>query len=134
VSNTNPRPQEVTVSNPRKAQAPSSLVGLYGPDWQHGVLSEHLHMVPENLVRRLASGTLVVNVDGSAVPVVCSELVRLNTEDGPVDGRCGGRVTASGYACEGHERQLAEWHAMSEMDTMIWERRQDELTAMGGGR
>lgn len=108
----------------------TDLVGYYGEDFTAGILAEHLHLADPDLVRTLASGTLVVNVDGAAVPIVCGDVIELRTEDGPVSGRCGLPVDPRhGGACTGHARQHDYWHSMSQLDTLIWEQRQDELAS-----
>lgn len=79
------------------------FVGAYGPEYMPGVLTEHLGLLPYDNVRLLASGTpVVVNDDGTAYPVVCSELIEIRTEDGPITGRCGVRVHGDAPTCEGH--------------------------------
>lgn len=106
------------------------LVGYYSEDFTAGILAEHLHLVDPELVRTLASGTLVVNVDGSPVPVVCGDIIELHTEDGPVSGRCGHPVDPRhGGACTGHARQHDYWNSMAAQDSLIWEARQDQLAA-----
>jgi hypothetical protein len=96
-------------------------VGRYGRDWVQGVVSDHLR--PHHQVRRLAGGDWVVVLpDGSAEFVLCSELIWVDTEDGRIDGRCGLRVDAEGYACEGHRLERERWLAMSESEKADWER------------
>lgn len=77
-------------------------VGSYGQDWKRGVLSEHLR--PGHATHLLPAGTwIVIQPDGHTVRVVCSELVRILTEDGPISGRCGRPVTAgSKLVCHRH--------------------------------
>jgi hypothetical protein len=100
------------------------ITGVYGPDHTYGVLSEHLHRVPPEKVRTLASGTLVVQAGRECFPVLCSEVVPIATEDGIVSGRCGGRVKGiDGFACEGHTRQIEGWREQSELDAIEWEQR-----------
>jgi hypothetical protein len=71
----------------------------------------------------------------------CPELVPVMTEDGPSDGRClapivtvtvppdprYGETEAEtvAFACEGHSAEILGWRAMSEVERIAWERRQD---------
>ena len=73
----------------------SDLVGYYGPTWREGILSE-----------RRPDAEM-------GVPVVCSELVWINTEDGRIDGRCGQDVAANGMTCEAHTPEVG-WDATCE--------------------
>lgn len=102
------------------------LTGAYGLDWKAGVLSEHLHLAEANPALRLAttaSGLTWVAParGGKAVPVVCSEIVAIPTEDGPVSGRCGLFATVDG-ACEGHAEERAYWTELSEAERAYMER------------
>lgn len=85
------------------------------PTSRYGVLSEHLHLCEDNpnvIVRHTANWTWVCAVESelddameAAVPVVCSELIPITTEDGPDVGRCG--QPAVGYGCcAGHSPEL----------------------------
>jgi hypothetical protein len=99
-------------------------IGRFGQDWTEGVLSEGLDLP----TRRLASGTTVaVDSRGHAHRVLCSEIVMIVTEDGRMDGRCGGLVTAEGEACPGHAAQLASWRGQSEAEALAWERELDRI-------
>ena len=93
----------------------SEFVGSYGEDWRQGVLSEHLEHVKDHL-RQLVNGRVVV-VDeyGNAWPIVCSELVEIWTEDGPIVGRCGKKVEEGG-ACRAHFHPVRESWAEIERD------------------
>lgn len=97
---------------------------IYGPE-NEGIISEHLHaaQVP---TRRLAGGRWVAVIDGYAVPVLCPDVIAINTEDGPGTGRCGDYVDAEGGLCEGHHRQVKAWLALSEPEKAAWERRHDQ--------
>ncbi len=105
-------------------------VGHYGPgtsDWdddgehhivyRQGVLSDHI----ESFLAAGGGTTLVVGPgtdapqvtyavlpDGSRVPVVCSEVIPVRTEDGPSDGRCGHDATVDGM-CEWHAEERDSW-------------------------
>lgn len=82
-------------------------VGVYGPDWKQGVLSEHLYLAGWVGIREhiTASGRhIAILPDGETWPVVCSELIEIHTEDGPIVGRCGAPVThgPDHFCCDGH--------------------------------
>lgn len=105
------------------------FIGLYGQAYRAGLLSEHVEMFREagGVVRPAASGSGAhwAVVDGSNVyPVVCSELIVVDTEDGPVSGRCGYLAELEG-ACERHGAILADWAAQSEAEAVAWERARD---------
>lgn len=95
----------------------SDVTGAYGQDWSQGVLAEHVGLVGNALRRVSASGRLYVyefsaGRMASAVPVLCGELVEIWTEDGRIDGRCGGSVYGmDGFACPGHSAQIEEWRS-----------------------
>ncbi len=71
----------------------------------------------------------------------CAELVWINTEDGPVDGRCMRPISDKvwmyrGYSdpkpyptklpmCEGHAEAAVGYGAMTEQERIAWERRED---------
>jgi hypothetical protein len=64
-------------------------VGRYGPTWREGILAEHVIDAEQ--------------VHALGVPVLCGEIVWIQTEDGRMDGRCGGPVTGpDGWTCESH--------------------------------
>lgn len=94
------------------ATAPADFLGMYGPNWRQSLISEHL-----DLFRR-AGGTFRPGnvalgwavVDGKAYPVVCSEIVRIDTEDGPVSGRCGTPALARTGTCEAHDYSPCDNH------------------------
>lgn len=83
------------------------FVSGYGHDWNEGILSEHVYLLEQagGTVRRDGDRD-VVDVDGRAVPVVCSELIEIHTEDGPITGRCGYPVVAGDAFCVGHRSWL----------------------------
>ena len=70
-----------------------SVSGNYGQDWVEGVLSDHLHLAESRgliTVFDADGGFFVRDVDTfDMLPVVCSEIVWIYTEDGRMDGRCG---------------------------------------------
>jgi hypothetical protein len=71
----------------------------------------------------------------------CAEVVWIDTEDGPVTGRCMGPITNRvfmyrGYSdpvakpttlpmCEGHAEEMVGWGAMTQQEQADWERRRD---------
>ena len=96
------------------------MIGAYGAgtsewaeDGEHfvvyrtGLLSEHVpaFVAAGGTVRDAASGSgrswAVRSFDRLAIPVVCSEIIPVMTEDGPSDGRCGLDALVEG-SCEGH--------------------------------
>ena len=89
------------------ATDPAEFIGRYGPDWRDGLLSEHLDLYRRagGEFRRPSHGAGAgwAVIDGLAVPVVCSELVRIDTEDGPVSGRCGAKAYAATGTCDAHD-------------------------------
>lgn len=107
----------------------SRAIGFYGPRWRQGILSEHLHLVDLlDGVRIVRGGIATFVVDdqagGRAYPVLCSELVEIRTEDGPVVGRCGRTMTDDG-ACEGRAAEIRGWREMSEPERARWERERE---------
>ena len=70
--------------------------------------------------------TWAVLPGGKAVPVVCGDLIPIQTEDGPSDARCGANVVGDLGACAGHAEERQEWRAMSEPERAAWERSRDE--------
>lgn len=103
--------------------------GAYGPNNRVGVLSEHLDLALRTglVARRLPGSTWVYDPDQPgerAVPVVCSELVPIWTEDGRVTGRCGELAGPSTGMCHTHADIVEGWRNQSEEDLIEWERRQ----------
>lgn len=85
---------------------PQVFVGAFGPRWRAGVLSEQLDLFKRaggvhRPSRSLGAGWAVI--EGKAYPVVCSELVRVDTEDGPVSGRCGENALDATGTCAYHD-------------------------------
>lgn len=72
---------------------------------------------------------------------LCPDLVMVDTEDGPVSGRCMAPIVTVtvpadprygdtepetvAFACEGHSQERLGWRAMSEPERAAWERRED---------
>lgn len=103
---------------------PEQFIGSYGSDWKWGVLFDHLEAFDAagGEVRGASSGTgrVWAIVDRRAYPVVCGELIRVDTEDGPISGRCGLPIEV-GPSCEAHAELIAQWQAQSEAETVAWE-------------
>lgn len=88
---------------------PAAFIAPYGTRWRQGLLSEHLDLFvraggTHHPSRSGGAGWAVVA--GKAYPVVCSEIVRVETEDGPVSGRCGANALEATGVCETH----GEWY------------------------
>lgn len=95
------RPTYLTTETPA-----DRFVGAYGQTWRAGVLSEHLDLFrraggTHRPSRSTGAGWAVV--DGKAFPIVCSEIVRVDTEDGPVSGRCGANALEATGTCDYHD-------------------------------
>lgn len=104
------------------------FIGGYGPDFQPGVLSEHAadFVVAGGGFRVAASGRVwAVIPGGRAVPVVCSEIIQVETEDGPISGRCGTPATGDFGACPFHAAQIEGWRNQTEAETLAWERERE---------
>ena len=67
--------------------------------------------VREAEVRTLASGTIVaLDERNIARPVVCAEIVMVNSEDGPVDDRCAAPLlTIDPFSCANGHAQPRSW-------------------------
>jgi hypothetical protein len=132
----------VLVSTTRTPKAPSEAwrwVGRYGPHVvigddeefgliygpaQEGILVEHLGGLGLE-AHVIADGRLIVAIDGKIVPVLCAELIMVNTEDGPSTGRCGTVIRGDDWACKGHRAESDRWEAMSEAERAEWEYRHE---------
>ena len=99
------------------------FIGAYGPRHREGLISEHTWAFEKagGTIRYSTSGTgrqwaLVPSGKGEkAYPVVCSEIIKVDTEDGPTSGRCGEPAMRLG-ACERHAEEIESYMAMSERD------------------
>ena len=87
---------------------PNDLTGTYGPDWRTGILVDHERLFHGRTGNLPSGKRILVDTDGGVYPVLCSEVVWINTEDGRIDGRCGDFVYGTDGACPGH------WEAISE--------------------
>lgn len=97
-----------------------NFTGSYGPDWKTGVVVDHLGSAVEAgmLVHTSPSGAVYVTgpKGGVAVPVVCGEIIMIDTEDGRIDGRCGLPVKADEGACPGHWAQIQAYRLDPDYD------------------
>lgn len=95
--------------------APEMFLAGYGPRWTTGLLSEHLDLFVQagGEFRPGASRLGWAVVDRKAYPVVCSEIVRIDTEDGPMSGRCGAPAEADHGRCDSHAALVAAYTAAS---------------------
>lgn len=103
-------------------------VGSYGPGYRHGVITDHVGRAQQEgwTVHVAASGrTYISDPKGAAYPVLCGEIVHINTEDGPTDGRCGSYVYHDGIACPSHASAIERWRGTSEIERAAIERREE---------
>jgi len=102
------------------------LVSGYGQDWTSGIISEHLYRVEALGGRIHVAGTgrmwVAPAKGGVAIPVLCSEIVAVYTEDGEISGRCGLPALVEDGACDAHQAILEDWRAQSEPEAIAWER------------
>lgn len=84
-------------------QPADSLAGWYGPDGQcFGIITDHIHLL-DGEVRDLDGYAYAISkYDSKHFAVLCSEIIRVDTEDGPSDGRCGENVRTGQYTCDMH--------------------------------
>jgi len=114
----------------------SGLVeGTYGPDFDRpGVATDHVRLALDAgyVVRVAASGRTYVAPasGGTAVPVVCGEIIQVWTEDGPTSGRCGLPVLHDACACPGHAEQIAAWRSQDDYEAAQRERTLDAEEAL----
>lgn len=99
--------------------------GNYGPEYRYGVLVDHTDPAVGRLHVTASGRQVFVTPDGVSTPVLCGDLVMLHTEDGPVDGRCGGYVHGMDAACPGHQAQNDYWRNLSEAERYDVERREE---------
>lgn len=81
------------------------FVRLYGRGWKPGVVVDDVPAFEAagGVVRDGAHGGMWAVVEGGrAYPVVCGDIVMLDSEDGPVTGRCGLAASSETGACVGH--------------------------------
>lgn len=93
---------------------PEQMIGPYGyPErMRQGLLSEHVEVFHqqggETRQATSGSGAQWAMVGNKAYPVLCSEIIFFNDEDGPCAGRCGQVATRYGR-CEGHNEEARSW-------------------------
>lgn len=99
------------------------FVGAYGPSYREGVLIDNLEafVTAGGSVRVGKHGTWASLPGAAAIPVVCGDIVRIDTEDGPSDGRCGRNLDGERGACPAHADERDTWMAMSERERADWE-------------
>lgn len=90
------------------------FVRNYGPEWVTGVLSDNVAQFEAGggIVTMTAEGEHLAIIDRETfgrpmrltVPVLCSEIIWISTEDGTIDGRCGSPVMfgEGHWTCENH--------------------------------
>lgn len=83
------------------------IVGAYGQDWVTGVLAEHVS--EDTCIIVDTSGRTFVLTNDDNFPVLCGEIVEIQTEDGLISGRCGLSVYNRGYACPGHQEAIESY-------------------------
>lgn len=104
------------------------FTGLYGQDWNQGVLIDNLNRAEAAgmKVHTMAIRQYVTGPDGGAsFPVVCGDIIAVWTEDGRMDGRCGLPIVPGRGACEGHADQQEAWRGQCEAEVIAWEREVD---------
>ncbi len=121
-----------------ETDSPEDFLGSYGVDYRTGLLAEHADLFVQAGGKTLTTGsgrTWAFVGTGVATPVVCGDIIQINTEDGPESGRCGLPTLRDG-ACAAHAVQHDDWRAQSEAETVAWERAleglQDGAAAVGG--
>lgn len=115
-------------SRTRRTETIDSLTSAYGPGWREGILTEHLHRLGSSIKIAVTTTGLTYAypaTGGRAVPVVCSELIEVPTESGPIVGRCGTQVLHDRFACTGHADERERWSNLSEVERAEIERRED---------
>lgn len=108
------------------------FIGSYGQGWKVGLISEHVpaFLAAGGTVRQASRGGHWAVVDGRAYRVLCSELVQVETEDGPISGRCGQVALVEG-SCEAHAEEREQWMALSEAERRFYEQQDCDDRLMG---
>lgn len=82
------------------------FVGSYGQTWRTGVISDHVSLMLQggHFVHYSGNGAIhvVESGTGRTARVLCSEIVEVATEDGPISGRCGNPLFTFGLECARH--------------------------------
>ena len=102
---------------------PEQFIGSYGPAYRSSLVIDHVDLF------EAAGGTIHVGKHATwamvpgwqAFPVVCGDIVRIDTEDGPTDGRCGRNVVGDLGACQAHADERQGWLDMDESERCAWE-------------
>lgn len=101
--------------------------GQWGNGNRAGVVSDHLSWAVR-VGARIVRGELceyVVDENGLAYPVLCSELIEVYTEDGASDGRCGLLATDIELgSCEGHAEERRAYAELRDAERAYLERMQ----------
>ena len=103
---------------------PEQFIGSYGPTYRSSLVIDHTNLF------EAAGGTIHVGLHATwamvpgwqAFPVVCGEIVWIDTEDGRTDGRCGINVDGDKGACAAHAEERDAFMAMDESELCQWER------------
>jgi hypothetical protein len=85
------------------------VIGRYGPDWVTGVISDHEYLANEIQRGDAATTQRYARVGNEWYPVLCGEIVMIDTEDGRIDGRCGQPVHGDDVACPDHQADITRW-------------------------
>lgn len=84
-----------------------AFAGAYGPRWREGILIDHVDAAQRagHVLVRTGSGHGWMHpaTGGRAIRVVCGELIKISTEDGPVSGRCGAPALLDTGRCDVHD-------------------------------
>lgn len=81
------------------------FIGFYGNAHRSGLISEHVELFKSagGEIRKGNAHAGWAVIEGKAYPILCSEIVRIDTEDGPVSGRCGEFALPISGRCAYHE-------------------------------
>ena len=103
---------------------PEQFIGSYGPTYRSALVVDHtdLFVAAGGRIHVGLHATWAMVPGWQAFPVVCGEIVRIDTEDGPISGRCGCNVVGDLGACQGHAEERDGWLAMDESERCAWER------------
>ena len=100
------------------------IIGWYGQHtFRTSLLIDHVDLFEAagGTIRVGRHSTWAVLPTGLACPVVCGEIIQIDTEDGPESGRCGLNVRGEEGACERHAEERQGWLAMDESERCSWE-------------
>lgn len=100
-----------------------TFTGAYGQTWDTGITTDHVHAATEAgcLLHTTPKGwaRMTGPRGGASVPVLCGEVVGIDTEDGIVSGRCGQPVKANAaygtdLGCPGHHEMILGYHGRND--------------------